>query len=174
MANIERLRKTLRFLDKMFLDHQSAEDAEEAVAFAKLAVLEFCGWVEMTIDDIARKAVCISLPEDHQRAPLEELIKKTSAFGYKNNITPIMVAAIGSVRFAAFEQTLRNEGVLSQIEGVINSAEFINMRNRAAHTFNDGTQRNYDAPSAILGRLDQVAPLLDRMRALCREDPTQH
>ena len=170
MANVERLKKTLRFLDRMYLDHQSSDDPEEAVAFAKLAVLEFCGWVEMTIDNIARQAVCVSLPEESDRKPLESLIKKTSAFGYAQDITPILVAAIGSVRFAAFEKTLLEEGVLSQFESVLNTTEFIRMRNRAAHTFNDGTQRNYDAPSAILGKLGQIAPLMEKMRELCKEE----
>jgi 2-iminobutanoate/2-iminopropanoate deaminase len=171
MPDIERLRKTLRFLDAMYQQHQTSEDPEEAVAFAKLAVLEFCGWVEMTIDDIARGAVRVSLPAEADRKLLEDLIKGTHGFNYYSHVSPLLVSAIGSVRFSVIERTMEDETVLERFKGVLNSAEFLRMRNRAAHTFNDGTQRNYDAPSAVLGKLQQISPLMDRMRELCREEP---
>ena len=174
MASVERLQKTLQFLDSMYQAHQTSEDPEEAVAFAKLAVLEFCGWVEMTIDDIARCAVIVSLPAEEDRKPLEALIKDTSGFDYSRHVTPLLVSALGSVRFSVVENTMREEALLDRFRSVLNSAEFSRMRNRAAHTFNDGTQRNYDAPSSVLGKLQQIAPLMERMRELCREEPLQN
>lgn len=171
MSDVERLKKTLLFLDEMYQTHQISEDPEEAVAFAKLAVLEFCGWVEMTIDDIARSAVSISLPSADDRKPLEEIIKSTSGFHYSRHVTPLLVTAVGSVRFSIVERTMKDEAKLERFGSVLNSADFVRMRHRAAHTFNDGTQRNYDAPSAILGKLQQIAPLMDRIRELCREEP---
>ena len=171
MPDIERLRKTLQFLDGMYQQHQVSEDPEEAVAFSKLAVLEFCGWVEMTIDDIARSAVCVTLPELEDRKPLERLIKTTSGFNYEKHVIPLLVTAIGSTRFSVIERTLIDEAVLDQFKSILNSSDFTRMRNRAAHTYNDGTQRNYDAPSAVIGKLAQIAPLLERMKALCKEEP---
>lgn len=171
MPDVERLRKTLRFLDVMYQQHQTSEDPEEAVAFAKLAVLEFCGWVEMTIDDIARGAVQVSLPAEVDRKPLEALIKGTHGFNYSSHVSPLLVSAIGSVRFSAIERTMENEAVLERFKGILNTTEFNRMRNQAAHTFNDGAQRNYDAPSSVLGKLQQISPLMDRMRELCREEP---
>ena len=171
MPDVERLKKTLRFLDAMYQQHQTSEDPEEAVAFAKLAVLEFCGWVEMTIDDIARGAVNVSLPAESDRKPLETLIKTTSGFNYSSHVTPLLVSAIGSVRFSVIERTMENEALLERFRSILNTAEFNRMRNRAAHTFNDGTQRNYDAPSSVLGKLQQIAPLMERMRELCKEEP---
>jgi hypothetical protein len=174
MESAARLRKTLQFLDSMYQRHQTAEDPEEAVAFAKLAVLEFCGWVEMTIDDIARSAVSASLPTVGDRKPLEALIKATSGFDYSRNVTPLLVSALGSVRFSIVENTMKEEALLDMFKNTLNSTDFIRMRNCAAHTFNDGTQRNYDAPSSVLGKLQQIAPLMDRMRMLCREELPQN
>jgi len=171
MPDVERLKKTLQFLDTMYQEHQTSDDPEEAVAFAKLAVLEFCGWVEMTIDDIAREAVQVSLPTEADRKPLEALIKGTHGFDYSSHVSPLLISAIGSVRFSVIERTMEQEAVLERFKGILNTAEFNRMRNRAAHTFNDGTQRNYDAPSSILGKLRQISPLMDRMRELCREEP---
>lgn len=171
MPDVDRLKKTLKFLDAMYQLHQTSEDPEEAVAFSKLAVLEFCGWVEMTIDDIARKAVHVSLPAEADRKPLENLIKNTSGFNYSSHVTPLLVSAIGSIRFSVIERTMEDEALLERFRSILNTSEFSRMRNRAAHTFNDGTQRNYDAPSSVLGKLQQIAPLMDRMRELCREEP---
>lgn len=169
MPCVDRLIKTLKFLDVMYQQHQTSEDPEEAVAFAKLAVLEFCGWVEMTIDDIAREAVHVSLPAEADRQPLEALIKSTSGFDYSRHVTPLLVSAMGSVRFSVVERSMEAEALLERFKSILNSTEFSRMRNRAAHTFNDGTQRNYDAPSSVLGKLRQIAPLMERMRELCRE-----
>lgn len=171
MPDVDRLKKTLLFLDGMYQAHQTSEDPEEAVAFAKLAVLEFCGWVEMTIDDIARCAVILSLPAETDRKPLEALIKSTSGFNYSTHVTPLLVSAIGSVRFSEIERKMRDEALLERFSSILNTAEFNRMRNQAAHTFNDGTQRNYDAPSSVLGKLQQIEPLMERMRVLCREKP---
>ena len=99
MPDVERLKKTLQFLDTMYQEHQTSDDPEEAVAFAKLAVLEFCGWVEMTIDDIAREAVQVSLPTEADRKPLEALIKGTHGFNYSSHVSPLLISTIGSVRF---------------------------------------------------------------------------
>lgn len=171
MPDIERLEKTLRFLDGMYQQHEVSDDPEEAVAFSKLAVLEFCGWIEMTIDEIARSAVCITLPKLDDRKPLEQLIRNTSGFNYEKHVIPLLVTAIGSTRFSVIEKTLKDEAVLDQFKGILNSNDFTTMRNRAAHTFNDGTQRNYDAPSAVIGKLRQVAPLFERIKDLCKEVP---
>jgi hypothetical protein len=171
MPDINRLKKTLGFLDQKYLEHLTADDPEEAVAFSKLAVLEFCGWVEMTIDDIARCAVRYSLPNEEDRKPLEKLIKDTSGFDYERNVTPLLLYAMGSKKFSALETKLRQEYVLERFKLILNSTDFKTMRNRAAHTFIDGTQRNYDAPSAVMGKLQQIAPILDRLKELCGEEP---
>jgi hypothetical protein len=167
MIDSGRLKKTLSFLDRNFLEHQTAEDPEEAVAFAKLAVLEFCGWVEMTIDDIAREAVRGSLPTEGDRRHLETLIKNISGFDYEQHVAPIFVASVGSVKFSAIEQTMMKDGILDRFKLILNSRDFKTMRNRAAHTFNDGVQRNFDAPSTVLGKLREIEPILDRIRQLC-------
>lgn len=169
MPNVNRLEKTLRFLDDMYSSRQTSEDLEEAVIFSKLAVLEFCGWVEMTIDDIVRCAVQVSLPTEADRMPLEIQIKKTSGFDYHRHVTPLLVSAMGSIRFAELEKSLETEALLDQFKGILNSGEFVKMRHRAAHTYIDGVQRNYDAPSSILGKLNQISPILDRLRILCSE-----
>lgn len=168
MSDVSRLNKTLDFLDRLYNEHITSEDSEEAVAFAKLAVIEFCGWVETSIDDIARSSIVISLPTSNDRASLEDLIKNTSGFDYKRHVTPLLTHSIGIVRYTQVEETLKQEGLLEQFTTVLN-AEFKRMRNRAAHTFLDGTQRNYDAPSSIKGKVSQVSPMLVRMRDLCEE-----
>ena len=168
MPDVSRLNKTLDFLDRLYNEHITSEDSEEAVAFSKLAVIEFCGWVETTIDDIARSSVIVSLPASSDRSSLENLIKDTSGFDYKRHVTPLLTHSIGIVKYTQIEETLKQEGLLDQFTTVLN-AEFKKMRNRAAHTFLDGTQRNYDAPSLIKGKVLQIYPMLERMRALCSD-----
>lgn len=168
MPDVHRLNQTLEFLDNLYNQHLTSEDSEESVAFSKLAVIEFCGWVETTIDDIARSSVLISLPTASDRPSLEKLIQDTSGFDYKRHIIPLLAHSIGIVKYTQVEETLKEEGLLEQLTTTLNS-EFKKMRNRAAHTFLDGVQRNYDAPSLIKGKVTQILPVLDRLRSLCEE-----
>ncbi len=168
MLNSDRLIKTLSFLDAKYQEHLSSEDSEEAVVFAKLAVIEFCGWLEMSFDIIARKSVCVSLPNETDQTYLTEKIEKNYGFTYKTHTAPLLVHAMGLVKFIDIEKTLEEEGKLGQLKTIINKPLKKN-RDKAAHTFLDGTQRNYDAPSLIIGQLMQLIPIMDRLTELCEE-----
>lgn len=129
--------------------------------FAKLAVLEYCGWLEESFDDIARNCVRSKLRTKKSRDILEVRIKNTHGFVYKTHVRPLIGFALGTVRLLRLEKELARDGSLDVLK---TNLEYMNhLRNKAAHTFTKGATSSYDAPSAIIGNFGQTSPILLQM-----------
>ncbi|RLA52351.1 MAG: hypothetical protein DRR42_07810 [Gammaproteobacteria bacterium] len=63
--------KTLSALDKRYTN----SDSEGSIFFAKLAVLEYCGWIEESLDDVVHRAVKGKLKTQEFSDMLNSLIK---------------------------------------------------------------------------------------------------
>ena len=126
--------------------------------FAKLAVLEYCGWLEESIDEITRNCVREHLRSKKSRALLEARIKQTHGFLYMDHFRPLMCFALGTVNIVRLERELNKSGSLDLLK--TNLSAMNQMRKRAAHTFTRGTTASYDAPSTTIRNFDQTSPIL--------------
>ena len=73
----------------------------------------------------------------------------------------MMVQSIGIVKMEALQIKLERQGLKSVLESELEAVK--QDRNSAAHTWIKGVTTTYPAPSAIIGRLNIVAPILKQI-----------
>ncbi len=168
MIHTRRITNTLTFLDGQYNAHVLHRDTEIPVLYAKMAILEYCGWLELTFDEIARNCVRRKLRTVSSRQLLEEKISKTHGFTYENNVRPLLVYGLGTIKLLQVERKLDATGDLQALKSHLGS---INKRRReAAHTFTSGRTSRFDAPSATISNLKRVEPTLQKLWKLVCED----
>lgn len=132
--------------------------------YAKLAIIELCGWIEEFIDDMARE-YCSSIRDSGE---LEALLGNVHGFNYPH-LRTVLIQIVGITKVVEIEYQLQNKGisyaVLKSQLGVLTKK-----RNDVAHSHMAGVQRTYDAPSNIIHELANVEKaLLDLKRELNAE-----
>lgn len=63
--------------------YQKAKNQKEALFVSKIALLELCGWIEESMDDIVLRLSnrCVK-EEENRKYVKQEIIKKTHSFDY--------------------------------------------------------------------------------------------
>lgn len=130
--------------------------------YAKLALLELCGWLESTLDDIVKNYSDNNLSDERNREIVDtQVIGKTYGCDYKEHFRPMIIKLIGLKNIETLETTLRNNGVLQILVSQLNSLWAL--RKRAAHTSIAGVTINYQAPSSMRTYLNSLYPILTQV-----------
>ena len=159
MVTKEYILKTIERLDRKYNTALEATGVQDDAKFyAKLALLEYCGWLEETFDDVVRNSIRGQLTTQPFQQMFDAIILNTSGFQYQKHFRPMLVRAIGIVSVEKLELQISQNGELdilkSQLEAVLYS------RNDAAHTWIQDTTLTYPAPSLIKNRLETVFPIM--------------
>jgi len=160
MIDASQLRRTLRFLDCQYRRHFSDKDVTVPTMFSKLALLEYCGWLEETFDEIARHYVSRRL-NMRQNKVLEEKIHKIRGVNYSRSAQPLLAFALGLPDLLRIERDLDQDGSLERLKGSL--TKMGKRRNEAAHTFTKDRTSNFDSPDIIIADLDQTEVILLRL-----------
>jgi hypothetical protein len=131
-----------------------------AILYSKLAIIEFCGWIEQTFDNIIRDYAQRKLiVSDIEKA----IIKNNHGFRYDNNIRKMLMSCIGINNLENIEDCLeKTSGYLTILKTKLDT--FTIYRNNAAHTYTPhGTTITYDAPSIILAEIQTITPILQKL-----------
>lgn len=127
-----------------------ARTQKEPLYFSKLAVLELCGWLEISIDDLVCRAVRKRVKDASVLAKFEEaIVNPVYGFHYKKHFRKMVCGAIGEVNMHDIEtkmDQLKRQQLVSEL-----NALSIN-RNSLAHTYLKGATQNIDAPSRTISR----------------------
>lgn len=168
MIHSGRVRRTISFLDQQYNKCLTDSDQEVPVLFAKMAVLEYCGWLEATFDEIARNCVRRNLRTFSTRKILEDKITNTHGFTYDKNVRPLLTYGLGAVRLLKVERKLNVRGNLDRLKSDLGRMN--TLRREAAHTFTSGRTSRFDAPSRIIADLNRTEPVLkDLWKYVCEE-----
>lgn len=134
-----------------------------AILDSKLAIIEFCGWIEQTIDEILKAYINNKLIVQSNKDYIENIIKRTYGFTYDNHLRKMMISIIGMNKLENFEDYLENKGgLLSQLKPMLEM--LTQERNKAAHTFTpQGTTITYQAPSVVLSQINTITPILQEI-----------
>jgi hypothetical protein len=135
-----------------------AKTQKEPLWFSKLAIIELCGWIEVSTDDLvnrlAKKAVKEHLNLTHFQ---NEVVNKNYGFHYKKHFRNMLIAAVGLEGVEAIES------VVSAVSKAQLESEFGTLslsRNRLAHTYVKGVTVAIDAPSVTIARFNRIYPAL--------------
>jgi hypothetical protein len=141
----------LNELDRLY---KKSVSIKKSNFYAKLAVLELCGWVEESMDDLIRRCYKRKLISDKNIKFVEdEIIGKTYGFHYDKNFRPMLMKLFGIL-------------VVEKVELRVNSAKFHifnsnlgdlkKLRDRTAHTHIKGVTMSIDAPSITTNRYHTI------------------
>jgi RiboL-PSP-HEPN len=152
------LLKTLNGLDKLY---NSSRNDDQKILYSKLALIELCGWIEETMDDIILRCAkrCLKSP-DSQKFVKDKIIKPNYNFQYED-FRKMLMTVIGLAQLEKIEKKLEKTGKISALKGDLGNLK--NSRNQAAHTYTKGTLRTYDAPSKIKNDFTKIYVLLKEL-----------
>lgn len=153
------IKETLDGLERKYNTALTSPDPNEPVFYSKMALLEYCGWIEESLDKIAKRCVKGKLSDSrHIRIFNNLIVRKNHGFQYYDNFRPMMIKTIGIVYMEELDLHLASLGDKSTL---VNELEAIKkQRNDAAHTWVIGRTLSYPAPSQTIIRLNRVYPIL--------------
>jgi len=156
------IEKLLNELDGFY--NQPHCSNEHAQLYSKIALLELCGWLEVTLDEIVKDyALDTTIPKLTKPKNVEYLeeniIRKTSGFKYDRNFRPMLIHTIGIIGVEKLEEKCDVD--LQKLKSVLGTIE--RERDVAAHTSIAGVASTYDSPSVIKNKLDQLYLILEKI-----------
>jgi hypothetical protein len=136
--------------------YQKARSQRDSLFFSKLAILELCGWIEESMDDIVLRCAMRHLKVPGNRNYCKtEFVQRTYGFQYHKNFRFMLVRLLGLVNVEYIEARV-NQGKHDAMTAAL--ASLTTQRNVEAHTHVKGTTRHINAPSVTLA---QFQPLYD-------------
>ncbi len=126
----------------------------ESLFFSKLALLELCGWIEESMDDVilrcANRYLRVAANRKHAK---ENIIRPTYGFEYQRHFRRMLIQLIGLINVERIESKVdpAKKAILQSTLGNLKES-----RNRVAHTHIKGIARVIDSPSITLNRFDHV------------------
>lgn len=153
MVDYSSIENTIKRLDAEFATQIT--DPQMPMLLSKLAVMEFCGWLEVSIDEILNTYL-----NNHvvNQTIIRRFMKKINGFSYENHIYHIFSLVIGVNHW---------ENVLAKVapqdrdylESITKS--YSEERNRAAHVHTiAGVTTSYRAPSQVLADFFKIKPAI--------------
>lgn len=151
--------RTLKDLDDRYNVAIRSSNNDEPIYYSKLAILEYCGWLEEAFDNIVKRSVKGKLKTPPFKQMLEvSIIGNNHGFQYKEHFRPMLTRTIGIVAMEKVERFLNRNGSLSIL---ISELEAVKRdRDSAAHTWVQNTTLTYPAPSITKARLERVYPIV--------------
>lgn len=127
---------------------------KDGIYFSKLAVLELCGWIEMSMDDIVLRTCQKRLSDPRNLKYVEkDVIARTYGFQYQLHWRNMLIRTLGIVRVEKIERAV-NQQKRVNLESELGNLATI--RNSLAHTYVRGTQVQIDAPSVTMDRFTHL------------------
>lgn len=137
----------LKTLDRKF---SLATTPKESLFYSKLALLELCGWIEESMDDIVLRCACRHLANTNNITFVEtQIIKKTHGFDYENNFRQMLIKLLGIINVESIEKRL-DQNKLAKFRATLDGLK--KTRDPEAHTHIKGVTRSINAPSITLAQ----------------------
>lgn len=155
---------TLTGIENWFKEPTS--DFERPKLLSKLAIIEFCGWMEEWMDETVR---LVNRRTTNDEAWVEgEIISPTHGFHYKRHFRPMLRGVVGEYRLRSFESRYEsdNPGDLELIDSSLSNLWTI--RCKLAHSDLAAHRRaavNINAPSWTKNQYRVLSGRLEKYRA---------
>lgn len=157
----KKLAKTLSDLDVLYNSSLLSANPNNAIFYSKLAVLEYCGWVEHSFDMIVNRCVKGKLNTQVCQNIMKGIIDNTHGFEYKSHFRSMMIKSIGIVGFEKFDSELNTMNYLPILVSELENAKV--QRNSAAHTYSENLLITYSAPSVTIQSFNRIYPIVKHM-----------
>lgn len=158
------IEKSLQELDILY---NQATSQKKSIYFSKLALIELCGWIEETLDDIIIRHANRNLKEQINKTYCKkQIVKPNYGFEYERNLRPMLIKLIGLINIEKMEKSLEKTAQITLLTTYLQNLK--TTRNDAAHTHLKGVTRRYNAPSQTLGDYRNICAILETLDASLR------
>lgn len=143
--------QNLNTLERLY---NNSTSVREALFYSKLAILELCGWIEESMDDIVLRCANRNLRVRQNRSFVENtIIERVHGFDYNNHFRAMLMRVVGLITLEKVERRIdqRKLQVMQAALGILKTH-----RNTEAHTHLKGMTRRLDAPSVSKRRFIEV------------------
>lgn len=145
------MQDNLTRLDGLF---RRARTTKEAQFYSKLAVLELCGWIEESMDDVVLRCAVRCLRVSANRKYVEDdIVARTYGFEYKKHFRSMLARVVGLLQVEKIERKL-DPTVHARFTSTLGTLSTV--RNAEAHTHLKGVTRVINAPSVTLGHFSDI------------------
>ena len=126
----------------------------EAIFLSKMAILELCGWIELSFDEIVVKCAkknlrCAATVNSYEK----DTVRRTYGFEYDKHFSNMLIRLIGLIHFESIESRI-DQQKLANLKAALNTLKVA--RDREAHTYVKGTTRTIMAPSFMFSLFQDV------------------
>jgi hypothetical protein len=143
--------QNLKYCDRRF---RNAASVKENLFFSKLAIIELCGWIEVSMDDVtlrcARRRIKVQTNIDQVH---DTIVGRNYGFDYNRNFRKMLISIIGLSGIERLEKKI-NQTIHLRFVSTLTTLKMA--RNNEAHTYVKGITRNIDAPSITLIRFNDI------------------
>jgi hypothetical protein len=145
------MRRNLVRLNSLY---NKAQTPIESLFFSKLAILDLCGWIEESMDDVVRRCAirCLHVA-DNRKFVEKEVIKKTYGFDYDSHFRKMLGRVIGLMNVEKLERRL-DTSVHTKFVATLSTLK--TSRDSEAHTHLKGATKVLNAPSVTLAQFEDV------------------
>lgn len=141
----------LRALDRLY---KNAASSKESLFCSKLAILELCGWIEESMDDVILRCASRHLKFNENREYVRKLVvRKTYGFDYDYHFRGMLIQLIGIISVETLEKRV-DQVKQTQLKATL--ATLKSARDPEAHTHIKGVTRHINAPSITLSQFAVV------------------
>lgn len=140
---------------------------DEAPYYSKLAILETCGWIEETMDDIVKLCAERHLANlDNLNYVKNTIIRRTTSFEYERHFRHMLMRILGIINLEKLEGSLDQH----KFTPMKSSLDYLKKRrDEQAHTYIKNTTPRLDAPSVTERRLQDIYEGLKDIEASIRK-----
>ena len=151
MVNKTYIQNNLDQIDRLYQRYM--RNKKRGLYYSKLAILEVCGWIEESMDNIVRGYANKRLKEPKNLRSVENLVNHTYGFHYEDSFRDMLIHIIGIIKLEILEQIF-NQHKFTQMTSSLGVLK--QRRDELAHTYIKGTTPTIDAPSLTKNRFLNV------------------
>lgn len=141
-------------LKKIECLYNSSTSVQKSLFYSKLAVIELCGWIEISMDDLIDRLALRHLRQKKNITYIQkEVVRRTHSFDYENNFLLMIQAIIGRKGIEQMNKRVK-DGLILPLIGALSTLK--TARDQLAHQYIKGTTVNIDAPSVTNARFFTV------------------
>lgn len=146
------IEENLKHLDQAY---RKETDNKKATYYSKLAILELCGWIEISMDGLVLSHCSKKVKQQDNIKLVEANVRRTYGFDYDQHFRKMLIQLVGVATCETIE-TKVDVAKKTKLEAQL--ALLKTMRDRLAHTYIKGTPQanSVDAPSVTRSRLVDI------------------
>lgn len=145
--------RTIKKLDGLYNNAPTTE----ATYYSKLAIIELCGWIEHSMDNIAEHFAKKHLKTQAFKDSFKALKENNFGFDYKKNFRKMLTQTIGLHNMEKLQTKVNAANGITILDNTLDTLK--TLRDDAAHTF-IGATTTYQAPSVTKAQLETIYPIL--------------